>query len=62
MNFLEITGLTTIGLIVLKIVYKVVHKAYRKKYPKKYTWETCPVDHDTMARYGYTGKCEKCGN
>lgn len=53
MNFLEILG----SLISLIIVIVVSYKIYR--YFFGYSWNSCPNDHDTMARYGYE-KCDKC--
>ena len=58
MNVLEIIG----GLAVFVVLVKTTYRFYRKYYPKKYNWDNCPNDHDTMSRYGYEGKCDKCGN
>lgn len=55
MNFLEIIGILTITIIAIILLYKI----YR--YIFGYTWNSCPNDHDTMARYG-ASKCEKCGS
>ena len=54
--------LSLIGLLtVLSLFLYLLLKLYRYIYPKKYTWDNCPNDHDTMARYEYT-KCDKCGS
>jgi len=58
MNIFEIIGIITVVVILLRLFWKI----YRRFFPKKYTWENCPNDHDTMTRYGYSGKCDKCGN
>jgi len=55
MNILEIVGAFTISILAIVILYKL----YR--YIFGYTWDSCPNDHDTMARHG-ANKCDKCGS
>lgn len=55
MNILEHIG-NSIAFIVITIV---LYKLYR--YIFGYSWDSCPNDHDTMARHGVS-KCNKCGN
>ena len=55
MNILEIIGVFTIGIIVIVLLYKLYRRIFG------YSWNSCPNDHDTMARYG-AKKCDKCGS
>ena len=54
MSILEIIGALTIGIIAIVLLYKLYRKIFG------YSWNSCPNDHDTMARYG-ASKCDKCG-
>ena len=55
MNILELIGAFTIAIIAIVLLYKLYRKIFG------YSWNSCPNDHDTMARYGAT-KCDKCGS
>lgn len=55
MNILEIIGAFTIGIIAIVLLYKLYRRIFG------YSWNSCPNDHDTMARYG-AKKCDKCGS
>ena len=46
-------GTITVLIIIIAISYKI----YRHLFG--YTWNSCPNDHDTMARYGCE-RCDKC--
>lgn len=55
MNVFEIIGALTIGIIAIVLLYKLYRKVFG------YSWNGCPNEHDTMARYG-ASKCDKCGS
>jgi hypothetical protein len=55
MNILEIIGISTISIITIVLLYKLYRKIFG------YSWNSCPNDHDTLARYGVL-KCDKCQN
>ena len=55
MNILEIIGVLTIGVIAIVLLYNLYRRIFG------YSWNSCPNDHDTMARQGAT-KCDKCGS
>ena len=55
MNILEIIGAFTIDIIVIVLLYKLYRRIFG------YSWNSCPNDHDTMARHG-AKKCDKCGS
>ena len=53
----EIIGITAVTIIAIVLIDKV----FRYFVPKKYNWNSCPNDHDTMARCG-SKRCDKCGS
>lgn len=55
MNILEIVGALTISIIAIVLLYKLYRRIFG------YNWDSCPNDHDTMARMG-APKCDKCGS
>ena len=42
----EIIGAFTIGIIAIVLLYKLYRRIFG------YSWNSCPNDHDTMARHG----------
>jgi len=55
MNVLEIIGLFTVCVMGLILLYKVYRWIFG------YSWNSCPNDHDTMARQGVL-RCDKCNS
>ena len=53
MNILEIIGIITITLISVICFYKLYRKIFG------YSYNSCPIDHDTIARYG-ARRCDVC--
>jgi hypothetical protein len=58
MSATDFIGVMTIIIFTFWLLIKI----FRLIVPKRYNWNNCPNDHDTMARYGYSGRCIKCGN
>ena len=56
METLEIIITIFIGLVIVYYLIKPILPKYC------YTYSTCPRDHDTNARMGFKGKCNKCGS
>lgn len=57
-NFLEAVGAISLLSVAGTALYKL--RTMNATGPV-YTWNTCPNDHDTMARYG-AKRCDKCGS
>ena len=55
MNILEAIGAFAILIVAIVSLYKLYRKIFG------YSWNSCPNDHDTMARYG-ASKCDKCSS
>jgi len=55
MDILQIIGIASITVVVIVVMYSLYRAIFG------YSWNSCPNDHDTMARYG-SNKCDKCGS